>query len=784
MDKMVNRSDKVKERISLEVKVKGIVQGVGFRPYIYRLAIAYNLKGWIRNENGSVLIRVEGFKTDVEIFLKQIIEKQPRLARISALEQRRTSFKNYHTFTVDLSKSGKDHGLGIPADVAVCPACLEELRNPDDRHHNYPFTNCTDCGPRFTIIEATPYDRDKTSMKHFEPCSLCSEEYNNPANRRFHAQPVACPECGPWVQILNHSGRLVMAKEQWLKFFFDQIALGKIFAIKGLGGFHLCCAADEGPVAELRIRKNRPAKPFALLCRDVTAASKHCNVSDEEAAWLSSPQSPVVLLPVTEGCSLPLNINPGLATLGMMLPSTPLHHLLMSGPFDLLIFTSANASGQPIVKDNDEAFKCLKGIADYYLTHNRHIVQRCDDSVISLKTGDIQMHRRSRGFTPSSVMLECSSDAIILGAGSEMKNTFCITKGNEAFLSQHLGEIDTVEAETAYLESLHHMTKLLNAKIDAVGFDLHPAYNLSALAKNVSADRHYGIYHHHAHFASCLAENGFNNKAIGVILDGTGYGEDGLIWGFEILTGDYSFFKREFHQTYLPLPGGEISAGSPWRVATSYLQQAMGSEGLVVADQLFGRRFKEEMPIIALQLEKNINTIKTSSCGRLFDAVAAILGICQINTYDGQAAIELSELLVSEGLTAGGDYYPFSISDKEINFLQMFPSILRDVKDGCSKQIIARRFHNTLAMAISGAVQIISERTGFDTVALSGGTWLNPYLVRKTVQLLKEENLKVLLHHKVPPNDGGISLGQAAITSWRWKNDVPGFTNAFAGNRA
>ncbi|MDZ4132775.1 MAG: carbamoyltransferase HypF, partial [Dethiobacteria bacterium] len=259
---------------------------------------------------------------------------------------------------------------------------------------------------------------------------------------------------------------------------------------------------------------------------------------------------------------------------------------------------------------------------------------------------------------------------------------------------------------------------------------------------------------------------------------------DGLIWGFEILTGDFSFFKREFHQTYLPLPGGEVSAESPWRVATSYLQQAMGSEGLVVADQLFGSRFKEEMPVIALQLEKNINTIKTSSCGRLFDAVAAILGICQINTYDGQAAIELSELLVSEGLTAGGDYYPFSISDKEISFLQMFPALLRDVKDGSSKQKIARRFHNTLALAISSAVQIITERTGFDTVALSGGTWLNPYLVKKTVQLLKEENLKVLLHHKVPPNDGGISLGQAAITSWRWKNDVPGFTNAFAGNRA
>ncbi len=783
MGTMVKRADQDQERIGLEIRAKGIVQGVGFRPYIYRLAIAHRLHGWVRNENGSVLIRVEGLEADVNGFSRQIIEHQPRLARISTLEKKRVSLKHYDRFSIDLSKSSTDHSLGIPADIAVCRDCLEELGNPADRHYLYPFTNCTNCGPRFTIIEATPYDRGKTSMKQFLTCPACDEEYHDPANRRFHAQPVACPACGPQIQILDQKGRLVKTEGRWLNFFFDQIALGKVFAVKGLGGFHLCCAADEDTVAELRVRKNRPAKPFALLCRDLATVSKYCHVSECEAAWLFSPQAPVVLLSAAEDCSLPPNINPGLSTLGMMLPYTPLHYMIMSGPHEMLIFTSANAGGMPMVKDNDEALKSLQGIADYYLTHNRHIVQRCDDSVVSLKTGGLQMHRRSRGFTPATLPLQLSSDATVLGAGAEMKNTFCIVKGNEAILSQHHGEIDTVEAETAYLESLSQMMKLLNTSIDAVGFDLHPAYNISALAGNIPAGRYYGIYHHHAHFASCLAENGFNNKAIGVILDGTGYGEDGLIWGFEILTGDYLSYNREYHQSYIPQPGGELAAGSPWRVAVSYLRQSMGAEGLAAADQLFGDRFKEELSIVARQLEYDNNTVLSSSCGRLFDAVAAILGICQVNTYDGQAAIQLSELLVSQVPIAGGDHYPYTITDNEINFLLMFPALLHDLKGGRNRENIARCFHHTLALAIKEAVLRIARRTGLDTVALSGGSWLNPYLLKKTVQLLNGEKLTVLLHNKIPPNDGGLSLGQAAIASWRLKNNVHGSTNASIGNR-
>lgn len=783
MDTMVKRSGQNKEQIGLEIRVKGIVQGVGFRPFIYRLALAHNLHGWVRNENGSVLIKVEGSEANINTFSRQIIEQKPRLARISALEQKRVSIEGYDIFLIDLSKGSKDHRLGIPADIAVCRECLDEICNPADRHHLYPFTNCTNCGPRFTIIEETPYDRNKTSMKYFLACPDCDMEYHDPADRRFHAQPVACPECGPQVQILDQNGKLVKSEAGWLKFFHDQVSRGKIFAVKGLGGFHLCCAADEAVVAELRRRKNRPSKPFALLCRDLVTVSKYCRINESEAAWISSPEAPVVLLSTNEDCNLPSNINPGLTTLGIMLPYTPLHHLIMNGSHEVLIFTSANAGGLPIVKDNQEALNNLQGIADYYLAHDRHIVQRCDDSVVSLKSGALQIQRRSRGFTPSPLTLLPFNDLTILGAGAEMKNTFCIVKGNEAILSQHLGEIDTVEAEKAYLESLNQMMKLLNTGIDAVGFDLHPAYNISALARDIPADIYFGIYHHHAHFASCLAENGFNDKAIGVILDGTGYGEDGMIWGFEILTGDFLSYKREYHQSYMPQPGGDLSAKLPWQVAVSYLRQAMGSEGLAVADELFGGRFKNELPIVARQLENNINTVLSSSCGRLFDAVAAMLNICHFNTYDGQAAIELSELLVSETPAAGGEHYSFSITGNEIVFLDMVPEIWRDIKAGRSKKHIARFFHDTLALAISEAVLKVTERTGFDTVALSGGTWLNPYLLKKTVQLLKGKNYHVLLHNKVPPNDGGLSLGQAAIASWRLINDVPGYTNALVGDR-
>jgi len=781
----------MKNLVGTHIHITGIVQGVGFRPFIYKIATQTGLYGWVRNTSSGVDIQIDSTEENLRIFLDRIEKEFPPLARIDSMQIKRVDANSFSTFEIKHSKPIPGAFIPISPDVSICDDCLRELLDPNDPRYRYPFINCTNCGPRFTIIEDIPYDRPNTTMAPFELCDYCKSQYENPLDRRFHAQPVACENCGPYVWFeridikenqkdFEHS----ITNDDAIIETQKSLSQGKILAIKGLGGFHLACdATNEDAVMELRSRKLRVDKPFALMMANIETIEDNCIINQKERDLLLSRQHPIVLVKRKNTSKISKSVAPYQDKLGVMLPYTPLHQLLMSGPDDVLILTSANASGLPIIKDDDEAITNLKGIADYYLTHNRHIVQRCDDSVVSLNTGDIQMHRRSRGFTPSSVVLKFSSEATILGAGSELKNTFCFLKGNEAFLSQHLGEIDTVEAETAYLESLQHIKKLLNTDIDAVGFDLHPTYNISSLAKSVSADRHYGIYHHHAHFASCLAENAFKNKAIGVILDGTGYGDDGLIWGFEILTGDFSFFKREFHQSYLPLPGGDVSGRSPWRVATSYLHQAMGPEGLIVAKELFGNRFMDEIPIVSLQLEKRINTVMTSSCGRLFDAVAAILGICQINTYDGQAAIELSELLTSQNLIQDDDYYPFTITDKEVNLLQIFPALLHHFKNGCHVKYIARRFHNTLALAICDAVHIVSERTGLDTVALSGGTWLNPYLLKKTVQLIKDKNLNVLLHRKVPPNDGGISLGQAAITSWRWKNDVPGFTNAFTGNR-
>ncbi|MEW5784224.1 MAG: carbamoyltransferase HypF [Bacillota bacterium] len=763
-----------KKKICLELKVKGIVQGVGFRPFVYHLALKHHIKGWVRNESDGVLLVIEGTADNIDAFYQGLVQDPPPLARIHSIGQRTAAVHGYNQFTIDFSRTSAGKGAAVPPDIAACSRCLGDMMNPQDRHYGYPFTNCTNCGPRFTITETVPYDRANTSMKLFPPCEACAYEYHDPADRRFHAQPVACPLCGPQVQILDHGGRPVSSGDGWLRFFWDQIGAGKIFAVKSLGGYHLACSTAEAVIAELRQRKNRPGKPLALMCRDLETVSKYCEVTETEADWLASPAAPVILLPAMEGCPLPANINPGLSTLGLMLPCTPLHHLIMQGPFDVLILTSANLSGLPMIKDDEEALASLKGIADFFLTHNRGIIQRCDDSVARVVGNRIQLHRRSRGFTPAPVEIDFNSEAAVLGAGAEMKNTFCLLKGSQAFLSQHLGEMDTVEAEMAYLDSLNRFLRSFNFKISAVAYDMHPHYRISSLARELPAGKYYGIYHHHAHFLSCLAENGHNGKAIGVILDGTGYGTDGAVWGFEVISGDYLDFTREFFQRYTLLPGGDAAVKWPWRMALSYLRQAMGMEGLTLGRELFERQFEEEFPIVSRQLETGLQSAPTSSCGRIFDAVSAILGICYRNTYEGQAAVELSEMLSPRDVLLPPDPYPFVIKEKQIDFCPMFPELLSDMKSGKNKVLAARRFHDTVVKAVAAAVQMSAEETGLRTVALSGGTWLNPYLVQKTRDLLKEQKFQVLLHSNVPPNDGGLSLGQAAAAYWRWKKDVPG----------
>jgi len=777
MVQMARQTAASQKKAGLELRIQGIVQGVGFRPFIFHLAQKHNVRGWVRNESDGVLLAIEGDTENLDAFMDCLIKEPPPLAKITGIRKKSAAFCGYQQFTIHASESGRDEGSVVPPDIATCRDCLEDIAVIHDRHYHYPFTNCTNCGPRFTITGALPYDRINTSMQIFPTCEDCSAEYENPADRRYHAQPVACPACGPCVQVLDRFGKTVAGDTDWLHFFWSKIGEGKIFAVKSLGGYHLACSVREDVVNLLRQRKNRPAKPFALLCRDLEAASRYCHFTRQEASWLTSPTAPIILLPTAEESPLPANINPGLSSLGVMLPYTPLHHMIMKGPFDVLVMTSANPTGLPMIKDDAEALQTLQETADYFLSHNRGIVQRCDDSVARVIGDRIQLHRRSRGFTPSPIEVNFDSESVILGAGAEMKNSFCLIKGKEAYFSQHLGEIETVEAEQAYWESLHHYIHTFKFNIALVAYDMHPEYRISAIAREIPAEKYYGIYHHHAHFTSCLAENNHVGKAIGVILDGTGYGDDGAVWGFEILSGDYLDFTREFSQRYIPLSGGESAVKWPWRMALSYLYQAMGSEGLSIGERLFGQHFEAECALVSRQLEQDFPMVPSSSCGRLFDAVSAILGICYHNTYEGQGAVQLSEILRATDLLCALNPYPYLLKDNRIDFYPMFPELLADLKHGKEKILLARRFHDTVVQAILEAVDITAAETGLQTVALSGGAWHNPYLVQRVRPLLEKKKYKVMLHGKVPPNDGGLALGQAVSAYWRCKEDVPGFTD-------
>lgn len=767
-----------KKRICLELKIKGIVQGVGFRPFVYRLAQEYQINGWVRNESDGVRLEIEGEPEQIGAFYQRLIQDSPCLARIHSIGQRYSAVRGYKEFAIDLSRAETDKGAVVPPDIAACVDCLNEIRQAQDRHYRYAFTNCTNCGPRFTITESIPYDRANTSMKKFPPCAACAAEYHNPSDRRFHAQPVACPLCGPRIEIMDNRGKPVAGDENWLEFFWEQINQGSIFAVKSLGGYNLACAADEAVITRLRERKNRPAKPFAVMCRDLETVSKYCRLNKNEADWLSSAAAPILLLAVKADCPLPGNISPRLSSLGVMLPYTPLHHLIMQGPFEMIVLTSANRSGLPMAIDDSEALAQLGDTVDYFLMHNRDIVQRCDDSVVRVIDNQVQVHRRSRGFTPQPVDLNFTSEITVLGAGAEMKNTFCLLKGSQAYLSQHLGEMGTVEAEKAYLDSLRHFKSSFNMQARVVAYDPHPQYRVSALAREIHADKHYGIYHHHAHFASCLAENGHLGKAVGAILDGTGFGVDGAVWGFEIISGDCLDFTRAFHQRYTPLPGGESAVQWPWRMALSYLRQAMGAGGLTAGRELFEQHFKREFDIVSKQIETGMYSVPSSSCGRLFDAAAAVLGVCFRNTYEGQAAVQLGEMLGPGDVSLPLDPYSFTINGEEIDFGPLFPELLAEIKKGRDKVLMARRFHDTVISAVTETVKTAAEQAGIRTAALSGGTWLNPYLTEKTKRLLTAQKLEVLLHGEVPPNDAGLSLGQATAAYWRWKKDVPGNPDA------
>lgn len=756
----------MQEKTARKIWITGIVQGVGFRPFVYNLANQNQLNGWVRNTSSGVEIEISGRPSQIDLFLNSLNSNPPPLARIDNIDIQIINTDHHDSFEILTSQPRPGDFIPISPDMTICEDCLRELYDPTDPRYRYPFINCTNCGPRFTIIKDIPYDRKKTTMASFELCSYCESEYKDPTNRRFHAQPVACPECGPSVK-LNMNQQLIAEDEEAIQKTRKLLADGKIVAIKGLGGFHLACdAANENAVNELRNRKKRSDKPFALMAYNLKIIEKFCKVNQKEADLLKSGAHPIVLLEKRENQPLPESIAPKQKTLGIMLPYTPLHYLLTEPAEwfpELLVMTSGNISDEPIAYQDEDAVERLDLIADAFLLHNRPIHTRVDDSVTRVVQDDIQILRRSRGYTPNSIASPFSLPQI-LATGTELKNTFCLSRDNYFFVSHHIGDLENFETLEAFQSGVVHFENLFRIKPQAIGCDLHPDYLATRYAKDRANKEKlplYMIQHHHAHLAACLADNhwGREEPVIGLIFDGTGYGTDKAIWGGEFLIGGYKEFQRRFHLAYTPLAGGDLAIRTPSRMALSHLWKSGidWDSALPCTHQLC----MEERTVLRIQLEKGINAPPTSSMGRLFDAAAALIGIRQVVTYEGQAAIEM-EMMVDPDEE---DYYQFEINAENIDPTPLWHALVNDIQKGTPIPILAARFHNSIAhLSLQVAMQIKAE-TGISTLAMSGGVWQNKVLFLNTTNLLKNNGFELLMHHKVPTNDGGVSLGQAAITA-------------------
>jgi len=753
------------------IKAYGVVQGVGFRPFIFQLATEHRLNGRVRNTSGYVEIDVEGQLANFDAFLADIPDKAPPVARIEKLLTKEQPVVGYSGFEINESQPNAGEYQLVSPDLATCNECAAEIAVPADRRYRYAFTNCTNCGPRFTIIKDIPYDRALTTMSKFRMCPECQAEYDNPAYRRFHAQPNACPVCGPLLQLARSDGRIVECPDP-LSTAVQFLHEGKIVAIKGLGGFLLACDATNNEVVKLlRQRKKRPSKPFAIMVTDINEARKYCQVSNDEAALIMATQSPIVLLKIRESSNLAPLVAPRLKYLGLLLPYTPLHHLLMREATVPLVMTSGNLNEEPIAKDNEEALRRLNEIADYFLWHNRDIYVRYDDSVAMVADGENRLLRRARGYAPYPVHLTFDAKPI-LACGAEMKGSFCLIRDHYAFVSQHIGDMENAETLEHFQNTVEIYERLFRIEPRIIAYDMHPDYLSTRYAQELagtnSALKLCPIQHHHAHVASCMAENGVDDPVIGVALDGTGYGTDGNIWGGEFLLADYQKFERLAHLEYVPLPGGDVATKKPLRIAAAYLYHLIGEKALADSD-LLARIDAEELDLIKQQIDRKLNAPLTSSCGRLFDAIASLIGIRDNIDYEAQAAIEM-EMAATDFVPGDSMNYPFDVEEqagvKIIRLGRLFDAILLDVKNHASKAEIACRFHNSLARMIVLMCQKLSNKTGVKTVALSGGVFQNRLLFHLVLSILKEKDFRVLTHKQVPTNDGGIALDQAVIANF------------------
>ncbi|MCS6951807.1 MAG: carbamoyltransferase HypF [Bryobacteraceae bacterium] len=750
------------------IAISGIVQGVGFRPFVYRLAQELRLGGYVLNTSEGVLVEAEGHPEALERFLEGLRRRHPPFARIEEMIVTDAPPAGETEFAIRSSEETARPFVLVSPDLATCEDCYRDFTDPGNRRFRYPFTNCTHCGPRYTIIRDIPYDRPLTTMARFQMCSACQAEYDDPADRRFHAQPNACPRCGPRLTLL-WEGRVFDSEagdsEPVLRQAQRLLAEGHILAVKGLGGFHLACDAEnDAAVRRLRERKRRSDKPFAVMAPDLATVAQFCWVAEADRAVLLSVERPIVILPRRPEAAISPAVAPFNNTLGVMLPYTPLHHLLLlDAPYRLLVMTSGNVSEEPIVTSNEEALVRLSGIADVFLLHDRDIYMRVDDSVVRTFEGRPRLVRRSRGYAPHPIELGAGLEEV-LACGAELKNTFCLTKGRYALLSQHIGDLENYETLAFFAETLERMKKLFRVAPRVVAYDLHPDYLTTRFARELDVPLKVGVQHHHAHIAACMAENGLRDKVIGVAFDGTGYGTDGQIWGGEFLVADLAGFERRACFRYVPLPGGDQAVRQPWRSAVSYLTETFGSFRDWPELPLLEAVPPKTLELVQTMIRRRVNTVGTSSCGRLFDAVASILGLRHEVTFEGQAAIEL-EMTACEGVEESYFYDLETDGLWRLDLRATIRAIVADRRRGVSSGVIAAKFHNTVAAAIVEVSRRLRQAERLNRVCLSGGTFQNMYLLRRAVAGLRRSGFEVFLHSQVPANDGGLSLGQAAVAS-------------------
>ncbi len=775
--------------IAKKIDITGLVQGVGFRPFLFQLAHEHGLKGEVLNTSQGVSAVVEGCFDSLNSFCKDIYTKTPPLAYIMDIQSDDMPIQGYKGFIISKSTTKKNSSSAlISPDVCVCQNCIDEMKNPENRRFAYPFINCTNCGPRYTIIKNIPYDRSKTSMNVFTMCQDCQKEYNDPLDRRFHAQPNACHVCGPHVFLVDNQGKTIandiaeIGKHLVIEKATKLLKKGYILAVKGLGGFHLAVDAyNHNAVASLRSRKKRPDKPFALMVQSVQAALEFVHISSQEKDLLESNARPIVLLKKRlnqKKSNLAPDISPNNSHIGIMLPYTPLHYLLLEKGSPTLVMTSGNKNGYPLSIDNKDAMDSFSHIADFFLFHNRDIYFRVDDSIVQVQNKTSSFLRRSRGYAPLPVVLTKDIPSI-LACGGGLKSTICLTKNNKAFLSQHIGDLNNEQVFLFYKNSIEHLRRILDIEPEIIAHDLHPGYMSTSYANQMQETlgiKNIAVQHHHAHAVSCMAENGIDEEVIAITLDGPGLGTDGKIWGGEVMTCTTRSFERKVHLEYIPMPGGEAAIIEPWRMACAYLFSAFGEDFLEIGIPFIKDIGQVKLLFISEMIKKNINSPLTSSCGRFFDAVASIIGIRHKISFESQSAMELQAQ--SEKSADFGYNFEFKKTKNndgktitKINVMPSIKQIVQDLNNKIDKSVIGKKFHSTVIDIFTKAAVEVSQDTGIQKTVLSGGVFNNTIILEGIVQRLEQKKITVYTHTKVPCGDGGISLGQAVVAGAMKKNE-------------